>query len=261
MGREKGPRVGGAGARHAVGPGEVGGQPESGHSADPCREGLLIPRKYEFGGLCSQIAQDHPYCSSRLRPLPSKSPLATTQPRSRTPASCPVVQGPFSFLVQERPESREGPLHQEARSCPGSPTHHPFPSPAPPHSWSWDPTPSLRAVGSVHTKGNRQCPGPDGFPKHHAGGRRHKAVSSSVPGWLHAARQEQGLGDGLDFKHPVNKYNIMCVRSRARIRRPLPPRVVTGTPTSGSCAAERDCFPYLFSVLDYYWFECGAWVM
>lgn len=60
-------------------------------------------------------------------------------------------------------------------------------------------------------------PGPDGIPKHHAGSRRHKAVNSPVvPGWLHASHQEQGLGDGLDSKHPLNKYSIVCIKEPSK---------------------------------------------
>lgn len=51
-------------------------------------------------------------------PYPRENPLVMTRRRSRAPASRPLAQAPFSFLVQERPECREGPLHQEARSRP-----------------------------------------------------------------------------------------------------------------------------------------------
>lgn len=106
-----------------------------------------------------------PTALSRSNLYPSKSPLAMTQPRTRAPASRPLVRGPFSFLVQERPESREGPLHQEARARPGSPTPHPCPPPRPrPTAGAGPILPSLR-VGTLYTpRGTGSVRGLTGSP-------------------------------------------------------------------------------------------------
>lgn len=50
----------------------------------------------------------------------------------------------------------------------------------------------------------------------------------------------------------------MCIKEQSKDHVTYASHVVAGTPTSGSCAAEMDCSPYLFSVLGYYWFECRA---
>lgn len=165
MGREKGPRVGGAGARHAVGPGGWGGSRKVGTVLTPAERACSYSESTSLEDSAPKQLKTTPTALSRSSLYPSKSPFAGTQPRTRTPASCPLVQGPFSFLVQERPESREGPLHQEARSCPGSPTHQPVPSPAPPHSWSWDPSPPHSGRWALYTpRGTSSVQGMTGSP-------------------------------------------------------------------------------------------------